>query len=179
MRGEFNEFFIVKQIKKVVCALFSWNVIRKRLEHSRRRKKHWTMSPVSPKLLLCSSRFLRALRRNRAQASLFYLLIMKKLINLDPSPTITLSDFVVIVMISGVSEVSHYSIGYMFKERRYTSNLMYSSWRRKSFRVFKVACSIMKSRKAFWGTRAYSRIFIDNIGNKDLLQKNISKNRVR
>ena len=78
-------------------------------------------------------------------------------------------------MISGVSEVSHYSIGYMFKERRYTSNLMYSSWRRKSFRVFKVACSIMKSRKAFWRTRAYFRTFIDNIGNKDLFQNNILK----
>ena len=61
VRGEYNEFFIVKQIKKLVCALFCCKVIRKRLEHSRRRKKHSTMSPVSPKLLLCSSRFLRAL----------------------------------------------------------------------------------------------------------------------
>ena len=52
---------------------------------------------------------------------------MKKQINLDPSPTITLTDFVVIVMISGVSEVSHYNIGYMYKERRYTSKLMYGS----------------------------------------------------
>ena len=52
---------------------------------------------------------------------------MKKYINLDASPTIALSDFVVIVMISGVSEVSHHNIGYMYKERRYTSKLMYSS----------------------------------------------------
>ena len=166
----------MKQIKKLnVWALFCCKVIRKRLEHSRCRKKHSTMSPVSPTRLLCSSRFLRALRWNRAQARLFYLLIMKKQINLDPSPTITLTDFVVIVMISGVSEVSHYNIGYMYKERRYTSKLMYGSWRRKGFRVSKVACSIKKSRKAFWRTRAYSRIFIDNIGNKDLFRRNVLK----
>ena len=35
----------------------------------------------------------------------------------------------------------------------------------------------MKSRKAFLRTRAYFRIFIDNIGNKDLFQNNILQNR--
>ena len=30
----------------------------------------------------------------------------------------------------------------------------------------RAACSIMESIKAFWKTRAYSRIFIDNIGNQ-------------
>ena len=43
---------------------------------------------------------------------------------------------------------------------------MCSSWNRKSFRVFRAACSIVESIKAFWKTRAYSRIFIDNIGNQ-------------
>ena len=52
---------------------------------------------------------------------------------------------------------------------------MYSSWSRKSFRVFKVACSIWSQEKRSEERRAYSRIFVDNFGNKDLFQNNILK----
>ena len=44
------------------------------LEYSRSREKHSTTSRVSPTLLSCSSRFLRALQQNRVQSRLFYLL---------------------------------------------------------------------------------------------------------
>ena len=63
MCGEFNEFLIIKQIKKLDCALFLFccKIIRKRLEHSRSRRYIRLCLVFPPTLLLHSSRFLRAL----------------------------------------------------------------------------------------------------------------------
>ena len=124
MRGEFNEFFIVKQIKKLICALFCCKVIRKRLEHTRRRKKH----AVSPQTSFVLQPLPACFTTEQSTGKVFLFVNYEKVKKtFTHPPTTTLSDFVVIVMISGVSEVSHYNIGYMYKERRYTSKLMYSS----------------------------------------------------
>ena len=105
---------------------------------------------------------------------------------IHPQHTITLSDFVVIVMICDIVEVSHYlehkkitnthkkTRQATYKESMYTSKLMYSSWSRKTW-----SCLLnyeVYSIKSFWKTRALSsflHIYI-LLETKDLIKKSYS-----
>ena len=74
MRVEFNGFFITKQIRRLDRVLFCCKAFRKRLQQPRSREKHSTTSCVPPRLLSCSSHFLRASFRKEqstVKASLF------------------------------------------------------------------------------------------------------------
>ena len=77
--GNVTDFFIAKQIKKPYdCALFCCKALMQRSRAL--KKKGETLDYVScfpqPTLLQCSSRFLRALKLNRAQSRLLQLLII-------------------------------------------------------------------------------------------------------
>ena len=86
---------------------------------------------------------------------------------IHPQHPITLSDFVVIVMICDDSEVSHY-LGHKKITNRHEKHVrlrtkkaaIHLNWC-TAVEVEKpeVVCSIMKSIKSFWKTRAYSRFF--------------------
>ena len=64
MRGEINEFFIIKQIKKPQLCSVLLKSTKGAIEHSRSMEKHSISSLV----------FLRAFQQNRAQSRLLYLL---------------------------------------------------------------------------------------------------------
>ena len=82
MRGEFNAFFIVKQIKKLACALFCCKPLKNRLEH----KRSGTEKRVFPLLAASCVLYDRTIEQSTGNASLF-VNYEKVKINLDPSLT--------------------------------------------------------------------------------------------
>ena len=69
--GEFNGFFIIKQIEKFECALFCFKALRKRLEHSRSGRNTRLSLVFLPTLLSCFSHSLRDLQQSTVKVSLF------------------------------------------------------------------------------------------------------------
>ena len=65
--GEFNGFFIKKQIEKFECALFCFKALRKRLEHS--RSENFFRALAAPCVIYnrAQSRFLCLLNKSESQ----------------------------------------------------------------------------------------------------------------